>query len=495
MTQHATDPRRIYLPDTNVLVNDPDSIRKLSRGNTVIVPYPVVRELNRLKDHLNGVGAAARQVTNLLDGYQESAEPGGLTTGIPMAEGGLLVFDDNVPSHQDAWDGFDARDNDDRIILLARRWARERPDARVTLVTRDVAMRVKARPLGVVTEDYRDDKRISSVDELYSGTATLTIPDEAAALLTDLYREGWLDAQRVLEAGGQAPLLPNQCCTIRTVPGGKSAYAIYKASDRPGFRLVKPAERPHGDRRVTPVNIEQAFAYELLSDRDISIVTLAGRAGSGKTLMALLAGHDQLRAGYSQLLIYRPNIEIGQSLGFLPGTLEEKFAPWTRPILDNLELIARGASRSSSLVWREERAGKNGRKGDRADKGERADDGKRDEALRPGGEIDDLIQRGLLQIAPISHLRGRSIHDAFIIADEAQNTTRHEVKTLLTRSGEGTKVVLTGDPDQIDLTDVGSVSNGLSQLIEAFKGQPEFGHLTMTTTVRSRLAALAANLL
>jgi PhoH-like ATPase len=135
------------------------------------------------------------------------------------------------------------------------------------------------------------------------------------------------------------------------------------------------------------------------------------------------------------------------------------------------------------------------RTGRRNDKGERGDEPRREENPRPAGEIDDLIQRGLLQIAPISHLRGRSIHDAFIIADEAQNTTRHEVKTLLTRSGEGTKVVLTGDPDQIDLTDVGSVSNGLSQLIEAFKGQPEFGHLTMTTTVRSRLAALAANLL
>ena len=495
MVQHASDPRRIYLPDTNVLVNDPDSIRKLSRGNTVIVPYPVVRELNGLKDHLNGVGAAARQVTNLLDRFQESAEPGGLTTGIPMSEGGLLVFDDNVPSQHDMWDGFDPRDNDDRIILLARRWTRERPDARVTLVTRDVAMRVKARPLGVATEDYRDDKRISSVDELYSGTAAITIPDDAASLLTDLHRESWLDLTTVLEAAGPVELLPNQCCTIRTAPGGKTAYAIYKALEQPGFRLLRFTERAHGDRRIAPLNVEQAFAYELLSDRDITIVTLAGRAGSGKTLMALLAGHDQLRAGYSQLLIYRPNIEIGQSLGFLPGTLEEKFAPWTRPILDNLELIVRGASRSSSVVWREERSARNGRKGDKGDRSERGDEGRREESSRPASEIDDLIQRELLQIAPISHLRGRSIHDAFIIADEAQNTTRHEVKTLLTRSGEGTKVVLTGDPDQIDLTDVGSVSNGLSQLIEAFKGQAEFGHLTMTTTVRSRLAALAANLL
>ncbi|RPJ78153.1 MAG: hypothetical protein EHM13_15025 [Acidobacteria bacterium] len=334
---------RVYLPDTNVLVNDPDSLFKLGRENVVVIPYPVVRELDHLKDALNGTGAAARRVVLLLDDYQSGREPNRLVEGIPLPDNGLLIFDDNVLSEVDAWDGFDHRNNDDRIILLARKWKRLRPGARISVVTRDVAMRVKARPLGVLAEDYRDDKKISSLDQLYSGAATVEIPEESHSLLTDLHRESRIEAARVLDVSSSKELLPNQCCTIRTSETGKIAYTIYKGGDAPFFRLVR---KPDGERGIAPVNAEQAFAHALLSDPDISLVTLAGSAGSGKTLMALLAAYQQLREGYSRLIIYRPNIEIGQSLGFLPGTLDEKFAPWTRPVIDNLELILRGLGRS-----------------------------------------------------------------------------------------------------------------------------------------------------
>ncbi|MBP1634190.1 MAG: PhoH-related ATPase [Acidobacteria bacterium] len=471
---------RVYLPDTNVLVNDPDSLFKLGRGNVVVIPYPVVRELDHLKDALNGTGAAARRVVHLLDDYQSGREPGRLVEGIPLPDSGLLIFDDNVLSEIDAWDGFDHRSNDDRIILLARKWKRLRPVARVSVVTRDVAMRVKARPLGVLAEDYRDDKKISSLDQLYSGAATIEIPEESHSLLTDLHREARVEAARILELGSlDTPLLPNQCCTIRTRETGKVAHAIYKVGGAPYFRVVR---KPESDRGITPVNAEQSFAHALLSDPDISLVTLAGSAGSGKTLMALLAAYQQLREGYSRLIIYRPNIEIGQSLGFLPGTLDEKFAPWTRPVIDNLELILRGLTRGGGIVSLEEvgRAGGKGRK---------------EEPARAVADLQELVARQIIEIAPISYLRGRSIHDAFIVADEAQNMNHHEVKTLLTRSGQGTKVVFTGDPDQVDVPDSSAVTNGLIQLVERFKGQEEFGHLTMTTTVRSRLAALAASLL
>jgi PhoH-like ATPase len=240
--------------------------------------------------------------------------------------------------------------------------------------------------------------------------------------------------------------------------------------------------KPETDRGIAPMNAEQQFALALLSDPDILLVTLVGRAGSGKTLMALLAGYLQLRESYGHLLIYRPNIEIGQSLGYLPGSLEEKFAPWTRPVFDNLELVLRGQSRPGMTMGLEERA-KGGR------------EGKKEEGGRHHLDLQELLAREIVEIAPISHLRGRSIHDAFIIADEAQNMNHHEVKTLLTRSGQGTKIVFTGDPDQVDLPDSSSITNGLIHLVERFKGQEEFGHITMTTTVRSRLAALAANLL
>ncbi|RPJ63089.1 MAG: hypothetical protein EHM24_24965, partial [Acidobacteria bacterium] len=192
---------RVYLPDTNVLVNDPDSLFKLGRGNLVVIPYPVVRELDHLKDALNGIGAAARRVVHLLDDYQAGREPARLIEGIPLPDHGLLVFDDNVLSPEDVWDGFDHRNNDDRIILLARKWKRLRPMAHVSLVTRDVAMRVKARPLGVLAEDYRDDKKISSLDQLYSGAATIEIPEESPSLLPDLPRENRIAASRVPGVG------------------------------------------------------------------------------------------------------------------------------------------------------------------------------------------------------------------------------------------------------------------------------------------------------
>ncbi len=241
--------------------------------------------------------------------------------------------------------------------------------------------------------------------------------------------------------------------------------------------------KPETDRGIAPINAEQQFALALLSDPEIPLVTLVGKAGSGKTLMALLSGYQQLREGYSRLLIYRPNIEIGQSLGYLPGSLEEKFAPWTRPVFDNLELVLRGQVRTGMALGFEER-GKSATR-----------EGRKDETARHHLDLQDLLAREVVQIAPISHLRGRSIHEAFIIADEAQNMNHHEVKTLLTRSGQGTKIVFTGDPNQVDLPDSSSIANGLIHLVERFKGQAEFGHLTMTTTVRSRLAALAANLL
>ncbi len=479
MDNDGAERPRVYLPDTNVLINDPDSLTKLARGNVVVVPYPVVREVDQLKDSLNGVGMAARRVARLLDTFQEGKSSSALSHGIPMPDGGFLVFDDNLVPADDAWDGFDPRNNDDRIICIARKWTRLRPGSRVSLVTRDVAMRVKARPLGVSAEDYRDDKKISSVDELYPGAATITIPDEQYGLLTDLHRESRLAASRVLDVTDAGPLLANQCCTIATASSGKVALAMYKAGPAPYFRLVR---KPETERGIAPMNTEQQFALALLTDPDILLVTLVGRAGSGKTLMALLAGYTQLREAYGHLLIYRPNIEIGQSLGYLPGSLEEKFAPWTRPVFDNLELVLRGQSRTGMALGFEDRA-KAGR------------EGRKEEAGRHHLDLQDLLAREVVQIAPISHLRGRSIHDAFIIADEAQNMNHHEVKTLLTRSGQGTKIVFTGDPDQVDLPDSSSTTNGLIHLVERFKGQEEFGHITMTTTVRSRLAALAANLL
>jgi PhoH-like ATPase len=478
MTGDAALPGRIYLPDTNVLINDPDSIRKLGTGNLVVLAYPVLRELDTLKSGLNGVGRAARHVTQWLDEQQEGYDRSTSASGLPMPDGGRLVFDDNVSHREDTWEGFDSSNADDRIILVARKWNRLNPGRRTALVTRDVSMRVRARPLGVLAEDYRDDKRVSSVDDLYSGHATIVLPEESIGLLTDLHRENRLEARRVLDLAPPAELYANQCCTLRTEISAKTVHTIYKGGDAPYFRLVRRAE---GHRGIGPMNVEQMFALALLNDPEISVVTLAGQAGSGKTLMALLAGYTQLRETHARLIVYRPNIELGQSLGYLPGTLDEKFAPWTRPVFDNLDLILRAHVRGPIDAENPKPHGKGAKRETTTE--------------RDDGDMAALVETGALEVAPISHLRGRSIHDAFIVADEAQNMNHHEVKTLLTRSGQGTKVVLTGDPDQVDLPDSSATTNGLTHVVERFKGQVEFGHLTMTTTVRSRLAALAASLL
>jgi PhoH-like ATPase len=337
-------------------------------------------------------------------------------------------------------------------------------------------MRVRARPLGVFAEDYRDDKPVSSIDELYSGSTTIVLPDAAHSLLTDLHRDNRLDANRVFECAGTIDLHPNQCCTLKTESSGKTAHAVYRTNGTRVFRVVR---RPENTRGIAPLNAEQMLAFALLTEPEISVVTLAGRAGSGKTLMALLAGYGQLKETYARLIVYRPNIELGHSLGYLPGSLDEKFAPWTRPVFDNLELIVQALSRTNAI-------GECTRTG-RAPRREAPD--------RDDRDLTALVEAGLIEVAPISHLRGRSIHDAFIVADESQNMSHHEVKTLLTRSGQGTKVVLTGDPEQVDLPDSSATTNGLTHVVERFKGQEEYGHLTMTTTVRSRLAGLAARLL
>ena len=469
---------RVYLPDTNVLVNDPDSLFKLGRGNLVVIPYPVVRELDHLKDALNGIGAAARRVVHLLDDYQAGREPARLIEGIPLPDHGLLVFDDNLLSQEDVWDGFDHRNNDDRIILLARKWKRLRPMAHVSLVTRDVAMRVKARPLGVLAEDYRDDKKISSLDQLYSGSATIDIPEQYHSLLTDLHRENRLEAGRVMAATGGLELLPNQCCTLRTVETGKVAHAIYKGGNTPFFRLVR---KPDADRGISPVNVEQAVrACPARGPRDLPGDACRQRRlgqdadGAARGVPAAARGllaADHLPAEHRDRAVARlPARHARREVRPVdaPDHRQPRADPArprpTGPGIASMEEVGRGKTR-------------------------------KEEQSRGVADLQDLVEREIVEIAPISYLRGRSIHDAFIVADEAQNMNHHEVKTLLTRSGQGTKVVFTGDPDQVDVPDSSPVTNGLIQLVERFKGQEEFGHLTMTTTVRSRLAALAATLL
>jgi len=228
-----------------------------------------------------------------------------------------------------------------------------------------------------------------------------------------------------------------------------------------------------------PCNPEQACARDLLLDDQMLIVSLVGIAGTGKTLMALLSAYELYRAGrVSKIEVYRLNAEAGRQLGFLPGDLGDKMAPWAKPVLDNLDFILRrlhGQSRWTNQIAEHH--------GDRKD------------TAAAGPTVVDLLEKNVLEIAPINYLRGRSIHDAVIIVDDGQNLTQEDMKLVLTRAGEGARVVLTGDPDQIDRAEIDALSNGLVQVVERFKGEPCFAHLTMKEVVRSRIAELAAKLL
>jgi PhoH-like ATPase len=482
----ALDPdgRKVYVVDTSVLVSAPDVIHNLTSGNTVVIPFPVLQELDRRRTDTNGVGYVARQTVRFLDRLQVDASPGELRDGIPL-RGGRVQFHSGELDLSQAWPGFSAGYADDGIILMASAYQESHREAQVVLVTRDAAMRCKARARGIVAEDYYSDRPVTSPDKFYSGRVRVDVPPEHAGMLSTLHIHQRLPIADLADFTDVSQLLVNQCCELSVNSNGhaspsgqgKSAWGIYKKHDGVGY-LRRVSTRT--SERFGPCTAEQACARELILDDQTLIVSLVGIAGTGKTLMALLSAYELYRAGrVSKIEVYRLNAEAGRQLGFLPGTVGDKMAPWAKPILDNLDFIMRrlaGSSRFSNKL------------------AEHNPD-RREGPSSHGLTAEDLLDRNVLEISPINYLRGRSIHDAVVIVDDAQNLTQEDMKLVLTRAGEGTRVVLTGDPDQIDRTEIDALSNGLVQVVERFKGEPTFAHLTMNEVVRSRIAELAAKLL
>lgn len=464
--------RKTYIVDTSILVSAPDALNHLTASNVVMLPFPVLQELDRRRTSANGVGYTARSTVRFLDDLQTRASADELRTGIPL-NGGLLKFHDGAVDLGAAWPGFKPDYADDAIILLANDYQREHPDEQVILVTRDAAMRCKARARGVTAEDYYSDRPVPSLEKFYSGRLRIDVPDDHAGLLSSLHQDHRLPIAALDGLVDVAELRANQCCELR-LPNGKSAWGIYKNHDQPGYLRrvnMKPSER------FGPCSPEQFCARELILDDEMLVVSLVGIAGTGKTLIALLAAYELLRSGrVSRIEVYRLNAEAGRDLGFLPGDLREKMAPWAKPIIDNLDFIVRrlhGNARWSNQVADQQ--------------------AERKEASHP--TVESLLQSKTLEIAPINYLRGRSIHDTAIIVDDGQNLTQEDMKLVLTRAGEGSRVILTGDPDQIDREEINALSNGLVQVVERFKGQACYGHLTMHEVMRSRVAEMAARLL
>src|SRR5680860_443135 len=448
--------KKIYVLDTSALIHDPRIIDKLSTGgNTVVIPYVVIGELDGLKREGNGRAAVAREAARNIDLYRESGlkrrRPLTLREGVPTDTGGKLFVD-----YCDDWRLLPSQitqNNDSRILLVAKKWEQKNL-GKVVVISRDTLLMVTADVCSIPAENTRFD----TVDVPYSGFVQITLTDKTAHVLQDIHRFGKVILDEQLSDIDLSEVLLNQCVQFGyhdVAKGDHYCLAIRK----PGrFSLV---EKPKDSDKLHPINTEQVFAKALLDDPTLDLVTLSGKAGTGKTLISLLSAIEQVSStslGLQKVLVYRPSIEIGPGFGFLPGSLEEKFAPWTFPIRDNVDLILEsGFGRYKS--------------------------------------VDHMIENGVLEISPFAHVRGRSLNNCIIIIDEAQNLTPHQVKTVVTRAGFNCRVVLTGDPGQIDNPYVDSRTNGLSFVAEKFKGQPTAGHITLTKGERSPLAELAANLL
>jgi PhoH-like ATPase len=430
-----------------------------------------VEEIDRFKRDPSEKGRNARQISRLLDGLREK---GNLADGVSIdANGGTLqvVFcrSETLAQLPPELKGGNGDNNILAVALEQLRSGLIADQPPVVLVTKDTNLRIKADAVGLTAQDYTTDK--VDIADLYPGVCELTA---SAAAMDTLKGDGGLPLTALPSAQG-VTLQANEGVTlVDQAQPNHTLLARYDARRQSLLPLQRAGKVRLG--KVGARNREQTFALDLLLDPAVQLLTLVGKAGTGKTLLALAAGLHQVADEhlYERLLVTRPVISLGKEIGFLPGSLEEKMGPWMQPIIDNLDFLLGGSADDEAPRGGTSRGGAN----------------------RPQrSNWTDLKGMGLLEVEAISYIRGRSIPRQFMVVDEAQNLTPHEVKTIVTRVGEGTKIVFTGDPYQIDNPYVDAESNGLTWLVERFKGQTLAGHVTLIRGERSELAELAANLL
>lgn len=440
--------KKIFVVDTNVILHDPTAILRFE-DNEIVLPIAVIEELDRFKKHPEMTGRNAREVSRTLDSLRQQ---GHLTTGVELSNGGTLrvaLSDRDTLKELPLELSGDVADN---AILAVGMKCLQQCQCPVIVVSKDTNLRIKADALGLHAEDYETDK--VDVDELYTGTTEVLVTSEQ---INEFFKTGSVTLER--------EFLPNQDVTL--VDSLNPSHTALGMAEATSNKIIPLVELPKlGVSRIQPRNREQRFALNLLLQDSIQLVTLVGKAGTGKTLLAIAAGLQKVADEklYTRLLISRPVVPMGKDIGYLPGDVNEKLTPWMQPLYDNFDLIF----------------------------------GTQDFNDKPGHwrrGHEELIEMGLLQIEPLTYIRGRTIPQQFLIIDEAQNLTPHEVKTIVTRAGEGTKVVLTGDPDQIDNPYIDAASNGLTYIVERFKGEPLAGHITLSKGERSGLAERAAALL
>lgn len=431
---------KTYVMDTNVLLHNPEALFAFEE-NEVVVPLAVIEEIDNQKKRQDEVGRNARNVSQMLDALRSS---GSLAEGVSLPAGGVLRIEVNHLNCPDFPKGLEPQKHDNRILAVAYALGLKNRQP-VVLVTKDLNLRIKADVLGVPAEDFYNDK--VDYHQLYNGIGELHLGSEE---LDAFFQAGKLGVN------GNVQAHPNQLFVLKSHTNpSQSAVARYAQGNL--WPLTRGDSVQWG---VRALNKEQKFAVELLSNDDIKVVTLLGRAGTGKTLLALAVGLEKVleQRAYARLLITRPVTPMGDDLGYLPGSKEEKLRPWMQPIYDNLEYLFKDCADRNDV-------------------------------------LDDLIQRNTIEMEALTYIRGRSIPRQFIVCDEAQNLSPHMIKSLITRVGEGTKIVFTGDPEQIDHPYLDASSNGLSYLVEKLKGEEIAGHVTLVKGERSKVAELGARLL
>ena len=453
--------KKNYVLDTNILLHDPHAIFRFD-DNNVIIPIYVIEEVDQFKREGSERGRNARQVVRLLDDLRDAG--GSLSKGVPLKSGGFLKV--QVPSKRPELPSAIDKAAMDNAILQTAFEVREADGGRPTVfVTMDTNLRIRADALGMVSETY-ENQRVEP-QSLDNGVTELEV---SADDIDTFFQEGKLAAPPPMVApekgekgdrnGGYVGKLTANLCVLLRDRSNPSHTALgrFDATKKEIVGLKTPREGLLG---IRPRNKEQSHALDLLLDESIRLVTLVGKAGTGKTLLALAAGLKRtVEDGmYTRMLVSRPVMPLGRDIGYLPGDVDEKLNPWMQPIFDNLEFLFSSGTRKGPRAYAE------------------------------------LLESGQLQVEPLTYIRGRSLPAQYIIVDEAQNLTPHEVKTIITRSGDGTKIVLTGDPGQIDNPYVDSASNGLAVAADRFRGEKVAGHIVLTRGERSELAEIAANLL
>lgn len=445
--------KKIFIIDTNVVLFDPHAVFKFAEHD-VVIPIVVVEEVDKFKRDQSENGRNARSFSRVID---ELRAKGPLSKGIPIKGGGKLYIDiggtERIPELPD----LDMQKADNQMLAMAKRYSKSNTDKEVIFISKDINLRIKADACGVTAEDYEPSK--FEVDDIYTGSTTINV---SGGLIDEFYAKRKLPYEAKED---ERKLHPNQFVFIRDESNpNHTAIGRFDGPQNALIPVFKPAEGLWG---VYPRNAEQAFSIDLLLNDEIKLVSLVGKAGTGKTLLAIAAGLSKTvdEGLYSRLLVSRPVMPMGHDIGYLPGTIEEKLNPYMQPIYDNIDFLF-GVSSVS----------KTNRRG-------------------AGKGTQELINQGLLSIEPLTYIRGRSIPNQFMIVDEAQNLTPHEIKTIITRAGEGTKIVLTGDTMQIDHPYLDSMNNGLAAVVECFKNEAIAGHVTMVKGERSKLSELATQLM